>query len=132
MDKRRTSGGNLHSPKMANVGPRVPSALGIAESKSKSRMVPPNVVTVKHARNQSKQDHMSDIRSQGSSNQNFSLHHKSPTSKRRTLAAGQTSATMKLTNSGSLQKESIVPHINLKFQRNMKKMSSESRIESNK
>lgn len=39
---------------------------------------------------------------------------------------------MKLTSSGSLQKESIVPHVNLKFQRNMKKMSSESRIDPNK
>lgn len=102
MEKRRTSGGHLHSPKMANVGPRVPSALGVAESKTKPRMVPPNGLTLKHARNQSKQDHMSDVRSQGSSNQNFSMNHKSPTSKRRTLAVGQTSATMKLTNSGSL------------------------------
>ena len=122
----------MHSPKMATVGPRVPSALGIAESKSKTRAMVPHLMSIKHARNQSKQDYMSDIRSQGSSNYNLSLHHKSPTTKRRTLAGAQAPGTMKVTNSGSVQMESKVPHINLKFQRNLKKMSSEARFESNK
>ena len=36
--QRRTSGSHLNSPKIAKIEPRIPSALGIAENKGKTRM----------------------------------------------------------------------------------------------
>lgn len=131
MAQRRSSDGNRHSPKMAEVGPRVPSALGIAESKAQNSrvMVPSHLLSIKHARNRSNHDHTSDLRS--NSSYNLSAQNKSPI-KRRNLGATHQSINAKVPNSSQIQKESTVPHTTLRFQRNLKKMSSESRIDSNK
>ena len=54
LGQRRTSGSNLHSPKMAKIEPRIPSALALAENKGKTRMSSNSGMNQKHNRNDSK------------------------------------------------------------------------------
>lgn len=75
---RRTSGTNINSPKMAKIEPRIPSALGISENKTKTRIPSNSGLQFKHNRNESKYENASDVRSQESSNNNFTIKHKSP------------------------------------------------------
>lgn len=122
MTQRRTSGSDINniSPRLARVQPRVPSALDTADCKSRSK-IPSlqhavNNSSQKHRRNDSKYDNVgSDVRSQESSNHNFSMKHKSPKGKLRTQATYSSSNNNKALTKSSNQMERVVPHVNLKF-----------------